>query len=413
MCSGLQHIALLWLSSLAVCTTDTLREKAERLMSETPLIDGHNDLPWQIRSLYNNQLNQVDLNTLNKTHTNIPKIKAGHLGAQFWAAYVPCDCQYKDAVRQTLEQIDLVHRMTQSYPEHLKFCTSSQEILQAFQENKTASLIGVEGGHSIDSSMATLRMFYQLGVRYLTLTHSCNAPWADNWKVDNGDENPESNGLSEFGKNLIKEMNRIGMIIDLAHVSQKVMKDVLDISEAPVIFSHSSAYKICPSKRNVPDDILIKVAEKKGIVMVNFYNNYVTCNKTASLSDVADHFDHIRQVGGAAIVGFGGDYDGVSRVPQGLEDVSKYPDLVAELLNRGWTDKEVKEALGENLLRVFKKVEEVRDQMSKTLPNDIPIPYEEVNNPCRTSYGYQINNGAEVFKLAFYPLLIFSIALQY
>ncbi|MBN3290793.1 DPEP1 Dipeptidase, partial [Polypterus senegalus] len=208
--------------------------------------------------------------------------------------------------------------------------------------------------------MATLRMFYQLGVRYLTLTHSCNTPW---WimemKIQKAMVYLNLEKLLCVVQNLIKEMNRIGMIIDLAHVSQKVMKDVLDISEAPVIFSHSSAYKICPSKRNVPDDILIKVAEKKGIVMVNFYNNYVTCNKIANLSDVADHFDHIKHVGGAAIVGFGGDYDGVSRVPQGLEDVSKYPDLVAELLNRGWTDKEVKEALGENLLRVFKKVEEV------------------------------------------------------
>ncbi|KAG2470275.1 PYRD dehydrogenase, partial [Polypterus senegalus] len=269
-----------------------------KIKRELEVLLKHNDLPWQIRSLYNNQLNQVDLNTLNKTHTNIPKIKAGRIGAQFWAAYVPCGCQYKDAVRQTLEQIDLVRRMTQSYPEHLKFSTSSQ-------------------GKVTLADVTVLYIVADLLVR------------ADNWQVDNGDENPESNGLSEFGKNLIKEMNRIGMIIDLAHVSQKVMKDVLDISEAPVIFSHSSAYKICPSKRNVPDDILIKVAEKKGIVMVNFYNNYVTCNKIANLSDVA-----------------------------GLEDVSKYPDLVAELLNRGWTDKEVKEALGENLLRVFKKVEE-------------------------------------------------------
>ncbi|XP_012674677.1 dipeptidase 1 [Clupea harengus] len=385
---------------------ETLGERALRLMAETPLIDGHNDLPWQIRMRFNNQLNSVDLNTLNGTHTNIPKIKAGRLSAQFWAAYVPCETQYKDAVRQTLEQIDVVHRMCSTYPQDFMFATSSEDIMTAFRENKTASLIGVEGGHSIDSSLGTLRTMYQLGVRYLTLTHSCNTPWADNWLVDTGDDPVEHNGLSTFGKQLILEMNRMGMLIDLAHVSEAVMKQVLDLSKAPVIFSHSSAYAVCQHKRNVPDDVLRRVKEKAGIVMVNFYNDYVTCSKTASISDVADHFDHIKKVADASIIGFGGDYDGVSRVPEGLEDVSKYPALVEELLRRGWTDDEVKAALGENLLRVFKKVEEVRDSMNSTKPDDIPIPLDEVKNTCRTVYGYPTPPDSAGFRLAHSPLAL-------
>ncbi|KAM8762459.1 dipeptidase 1 [Acanthopagrus schlegelii] len=381
---------MLWVSHCAVSAAeDPFMTKALKLMSETPLIDGHNDLPWQLRKQFNNQLNVVDLNTLNTTHTNIPKIKQGKLGAQFWSAYVPCDTQYKDAVRQTLEQIDVVHRMCEKYPDNFMFATSAQDIRTAFSQNKTASLIGVEGGHSIDSSLGTLRTMYQLGVRYLTLTHSCNTPWADNWLVDEGSDPSEHNGLSQFGKQVVMEMNRLGMLIDLAHVTVKVMNQVLDMSEAPVIFSHSSAYSICKHARNVPDDVLKRVREKKGIVMVNFYNDYVTCSKTANISDVADHFDHIKKVAGADIIGFGGDYDGVTRLPEGLEDVSKVPNVVAELLRRGWTDKEVNAALGNNLLRVFTDAEEVRDKLTNKKPDDVPIPYAEVNkNSCRTSHGY-------------------------
>ncbi|XP_076012430.1 dipeptidase 1 [Genypterus blacodes] len=397
----------LWIMSCVVTLTwaeDPNLTRALRLMSETPLIDGHNDLPWQMREQFNNQLNKVDLNTLTTTHTNIPKIKEGKLGAQFWSAYVRCESQYKDAVRQTLEQIDVIHRMCQKYPETFMFATSSQDLTTAFTQKKTASLIGVEGGHSIDSSLATLRMMYQLGVRYLTLTHSCNTPWADNWLVDTGSEPSEHNGLSPFGKQVVMEMNRLGMLIDLAHVSVKVMNQVLDISKAPVIFSHSSAYSICPHKRNVPDEVLRRVNKTQGIVMVNFYNDYVTCQKTAKLSDVADHFDHIKMVAGAGIIGFGGDYDGVSRLPEGLEDVSKVPHLVAELLRRGWTDDEVKAALGMNLLRVLQQAEKIRDSLKNTAADDVPIPSEEVKNPCRTRDG-QASAGA-VQTLSMLALMI-------
>uniref|UniRef100_A0A665TJQ0 Dipeptidase n=1 Tax=Echeneis naucrates TaxID=173247 RepID=A0A665TJQ0_ECHNA len=395
----------LWVSCCAFTSAaeDAYMTRALKLMSETPLIDGHNDLPWQLRKQFNNQLNSVNLNTLETTHTNIPKIKEGRLGAQFWSAYVPCDSQYKDAVRQTLEQIDVVHRMCQKYPETFMFATSSKDIMDAFGRKKTASLIGVEGGHSIDSSLGTLRTMYQLGVRYLTLTHSCNTPWADNWLVDTGSEPSQHNGLSPFGKQLIMEMNRLGMLIDLAHVTVAVMNQVLDISKAPVIFSHSSAYKICPHKRNVPDDVLKRVNQTEGIVMVNFYNDYVTCKKTANLSDVADHFDHIKKVAGAGIIGFGGDYDGVTRMPEGLEDVSKVPNLVAELLRRNWTDVEVKAALGNNLLRVLAKVS---SSLTDRSPDDVPIPYEEVENPCRTSYGYPVDNAGAIHSLSTAALLL-------
>lgn len=394
------------MSNFAVTLAEEHMDRALRLMSETPLIDGHNDLPWQLRKQFNNELNKVDLNTLNTTHTNIPKIKQGRLGAQFWSAYVPCNSQYKDAVRQTLEQIDVVHRMCKKYPETFQFATTAQEILDAFHSNKTASLIGVEGGHSLDSSLGTLRTMYHLGVRYLTLTHSCNTPWADNWLVDTGSEPSEHGGLSPFGKQLILEMNRLGMLIDLAHVTVTVMNQVLDMSKAPVIFSHSSAYSVCQHKRNVPDDVLKRVKEKKGIVMVNFYNNYVTCSMTAKLSDVADHFDHIKKVAGADFIGFGGDYDGVTRVPEGLEDVSKVPSLVAELLRRGWSDAEVKAALGENLIRVMKEVEGVRDSLNNTAPDDFPIPYDEVQNDCRTSYGYPSAGSGAVHPVSTLALLL-------
>ncbi|XP_035785945.1 uncharacterized protein LOC118463463 [Anopheles albimanus] len=382
------------------------------VLDEVPLIDGHNDLPFSIYLVESNVLKRFNLDsnlkedavwsTVDRSHTDLPRLRQGKLGAQFWVAYVRCvDTQYKDAVARTLEQIDVTKRLIRKYPSDLKYVDSADGIMEAYREGKIASLIAVEGGHSIDSRLAVLRLYYELGVRYLTLTHSCNLPWADASPVDDPNTTPQQSpsqltNLSPWGRNVVLEMNRLGMMIDISHVSYGVMRDVLQYSRAPVIFSHSSAHGVFGHHRNVQDDILVSLAAKRGIVMVNFYPLFVGGN---TIDDVVKHLNHIRSITGVDHIGLGGDYNGVTSTPEGLEDVSKYPDLFDMLadgsLRSGetfepWTRDDLKKLAGLNLIRVFHEVEQVRDALVDVDPYEDLIPFEEFERanvavqPCRT-----------------------------
>ncbi|CAG7731325.1 unnamed protein product [Allacma fusca] len=346
------------------------------LLAEVPLIDGHNDLAWNLRKFLQNQLKDVnfdsDLRQFDPfagsvwSHTDLIRLREGGVGAQLWSAYVPCSHQHLDAVQIAVEQIDVIRRLVDKYPAYLSLVTTVRDIERSHQERRIASLIGVEGGHAIGNSLAVLRMLYSLGARYLTLTHNCNTPWADAASNENYQNLPERGGLTEFGKLVVLEMNRLGMLVDLAHVSAQTMKDALAVSRAPVIFSHSAASALCNHSRNVPDEVLRLVAAKGGLVMVSFYNVFIACNETASLHDVVAHIEHIRKIAGVDHVGIGAGFDGINHVPSGLEDVSRYPHLIEELLKDDtWSELDLKKLVGINFLRVFRQVETVRDEWKR------------------------------------------------
>jgi membrane dipeptidase len=366
-------------SSFLLAQTD-FKARAIALHKQTPLIDGHNDYPWALRGLDpGRDLNNADITKpVPKLMTDVPRLRQGGMGAQFWSVYVPSTMMGKEAVRATLEQIDIVHRMTMRWPQTFEMAYTAADIERSFDAGRIGSLIGMEGGHSIDNSLATLRAMHTLGAQYMTLTHSANLAWAD------ASPGPAVlGGLSIFGEEVVREMNRLGMLVDLSHVSADTMEDALRVTAAPVIFSHSSAKAICNVHRNVPDNVLQMVAKNGGVVMVTFVPGFISqavadfdarpeaerkglTAPKATLSQVADHIDHIRKIAGIDHIGLGGDFDGITQVVVGLEDVSKYPDLTAELLKRGYKDNDIKKILGQNVLRVMRQVEKVAAGLQKT-----------------------------------------------
>ncbi|CAL8382859.1 unnamed protein product [Arctogadus glacialis] len=361
---------------------DSETDRVQDLMSRYPLIDGHNDLALQLRRHYHNLLSRVDLQHLPSVATDIARLRAGRVQTEVFAAYVLCGAQEKDAVRLTLEQLDVIRRMCTEYTD-MELVTTAEGLRGAESRGKIACVLSIEGGHSLDSSLPTLRMFYLLGVRSMALTHNCNTPWAGSSSDLYNFYRRENNTLTLFGQAVVQEMNRLGMIVDLSHSSWETARAAISVSKAPVVFSHSSAYAICNHSRNVPDWLLHELKKNRGLIMVTLFSDFVACEGQANVSAVADHFDHIRNTIGAEFIGIGGDYEGVLRFPLGLEDVSKYPVLIKELLRRKWPEQEVAGVLRQNFLRVFDEVEKVRDELSLSPPGEAQIAPEEVEHPCR------------------------------
>jgi membrane dipeptidase len=385
-----------------------LAARVDRVLTATPIIDGHNDLPWGIRSEFGS-VGNIDLaadtsQLRSKTGdddvhlmTDIPRLRAGHVGAQFWSVWIPATTTGPDAVKTTLEQIDIVRTMCRKYPESFEMAYTADDIERIEKAGRIACLIGVEGGHQIDNSLAVLRDYYALGARYMTLTHGKTTDWADS-----ATDEPTHQGLTAFGRAVVHEMNRLGMLVDLSHVSPDTMKDALETTRAPVIFSHSSARALVDHPRDVPDEVLRLVRRNHGIVMVNFYPTFVSeaiarwhadragvaararalyvgqpqrakaaidqweqehPQPEATIAQVADHIDHVRKVAGIESVGIGSDFDGIETTPDGLDGVDKYPALFEELARRGWTDDELADLAGRNLLRVMQEAEAVAGRM--------------------------------------------------
>jgi membrane dipeptidase len=358
-------------------TDDPHLAMAYRVLSTTPLIDGHNDLPWVIRT-YEGGPGDVlayDLRDRTPGHTDIPRLREGMAGGKFWSVWIPTRVAGPGAARVQLEQIDIARRMIDAYPEAFELALTAEDAVRIFRQGRIASMIGMEGGHAIENSLATLRTFYDLGARYMTLTHSANIDWADSCC-----EEPEHGGLTRFGEEVVREMNRMGMLVDLSHVAFQTMHYALDVTEAPVIFSHSSAYGVTPHPRNVPDDVLERMADNGGVVMVTFVTVFVNeelmrwqalppdqrtgSPPVATLADVADHIEHVRRVAGIDHVGIGSDYDGAT-MPAELEDVSTFPALLAELSRRGWTEEELRKLAGENVLRAWREAERVAARLQQ------------------------------------------------
>lgn len=372
-------------------------ERVEAIMRTTPLIDGHNDLPWAVREA--GGLAGIDLQRTSRFHTDLDRMKKGGVGGQFWSVYVPSTIRGPAAYAAVMEQIDLVKRMVADNPNQLQLATTADEVRKAHRSGRIASLIGIEGGHAIDDNLALLRQLYAAGARYMTLTHNDNVSWADS-----ATDVARSRGLSPFGEQVVREMNRLGMMVDLSHSSREARLDAMRVSEAPVIFSHASAYAIVPHPQNVDDEMLRMLRIDGGIVMITFVERFISADALAwraareaeearqkvlhpdnpaaaaravaqwikfnsparaTLSQVADHIEHVRRVAGIGHVGIGADFDGTPTLPLGVEGVETYPALFAELMRRGWTDADVRKLAGENVLRVMRDNEQVAKRLSK------------------------------------------------
>ena len=387
-------------------------EIAEAALEAAPVWDGHNDVPIQLRVRLGNSIGDFDFtdtadvqigpDTYQAMHTDLTRLRKGRVGAQFWSVYVNATLPEPQAVAMTLEQIDVTKRLVAKYPEDLSLALGTDDVQRAMSEGKIASLMGMEGGHSIGSSLAILRQMYDLGVRYMTLTHSKNTSWADS-----ATDAPQHKGLTDFGEDIVREMNRLGMIVDLSHVSEDVMLDALEVAKAPVIFSHSGARSITGHPRNVPDEVLIRLNDNGGIVMVVALPYYVSeavrqwrgrykaeearlaelhpgepqkavdglaawksanPEPATTVSDMADHIDHIRRIAGIDHIGIGGDYDGMPTGPLGMEDVSGYPKLFAELARRGYSQADLEKIASRNMMRVLREVERVKAELASETP---------------------------------------------
>jgi len=386
--------------------------RVREILRTTPLIDGHNDLPWALRQGYASDPYGVDLNTnlgaSTRLHTDIPRLRAGGVGGQFWSVYVPASLTPVEAAKATFEQIDMVKRMVGAHPDVFEIATTADDIERIHRAGRIASLIGMEGGYSIDDSLGLLREFHDSGARYMTLTHSKTTTWADS-----ATDAPKWGGLSPFGEEVVREMNRLGMMVDLSHVSEETMVDAMRVSDAPVIFSHSSARAVTNHSRNVPDAVLRDMAEDGGIVMVTFVPGFVSAAQTrwnqelaveadrlgvdpgaetpdprlaawaeahprprATLDDVIAHIQHVRDVAGIDHVGLGGDFDGVGALPDDVDGVDAYPRILAALMARGWTEADIRKLAGENLLRVMRQVEAVAASKRSVRPSLAVLPDE-------------------------------------
>lgn len=389
---------IVWPSNAAQMSDEEALARAHRLLKKAILFDGHNDLPWAIRDDAQARGNVAlyDLRQTTPGNTDLDRLKRGHVGAQFWSVYTPGDTGGGYA-RTQLEQIDIARQVIARYPESLRLATSVAEIRAAHRAGRIASLLGIEGGHAIENSLGALRAYYDLGVRYMTLTHNAHTDWADS-----AAQPPKHDGLTAFGEQVVLEMNRLGMLVDLSHTADATVEDALRVSKAPVIFSHSSARALCDVPRNVPDALLRKLRDNGGVVMVTFVAGFIDPEiarleratrdeikrrtegmspeerervseeimsrvqfPKATIAQVADHIEHIRKIAGVEHIGIGADYDGNSLWPEGLEDVSTYPNLFAELIRRGWSDADLKLLAGENILRVMAEAEAVSRAMRK------------------------------------------------